>query len=296
MYSDSDQVRIGNSTYTLGSPGVNNEYEPFMYKLSPSGELLWSKYFPTTNAISVFSNYYFFDPITDNLIVFFEMNPGSFTVGSTTITNSSSVSRVVIAVFDQHGNLLNHYFFSLSGGTQSSESMDNLTWFTNFNSGYSQFTFNYYINGTNLSFNPDFTGQTSSLETITSSSNYQLDYQLRVFNHFIDSSAKVTASDRCTLSPPEGKSPWLFGAIPTGRTSIKLFVSPGDGPFNSYTFRYGLNRNEMIYGWADVPFAGAWTYDINYLKPGTSYTFQVRSGNGCAVGPWSHEVTAKTFK
>lgn len=304
MYVDSDAVKIGNTTYVKNIQGLNNVYETFVYKINASGAIEWSKYFPSVSNTSTTPTYVYVEPLSGTFITTVILPAGgAMQVDGITYTNSYSISRYLFIQMSSTGTVQYVSFLGVTG-TTSDLTYENIASpdfvsYTNPITRTTKMMVQIDLEGVNQQFNMDFSKQSSSnISTINDWVFHQLYYTLTPRYASTGSSAGTTdrQPEGCTSPPPVGKAPWLFGAIPTSSTSVKLFVAPGDGPFNSYTFRYGPSRDQFIYGWADVPFTGSWIYDIEHLEPGKSYTFQVRSGNGCAVGPWSHEVTARTLR
>ncbi len=100
----------------------------------------------------------------------------------------------------------------------------------------------------------------------------------------------------CTDSAPTG-TPNLF-QIDATSTQATLYFAPVSGSVSSYYISYGLSSGNYQYGTnlPSNPTGGALSYTINSLAPNTTYYFTIRSGNGCATGQWSNEMSAKTAK
>jgi LysM repeat protein len=75
-----------------------------------------------------------------------------------------------------------------------------------------------------------------------------------------------------------------------------LYFTEANNPVNKYVLEYGTKSGEYPYGVQDmgVNSRGQMTYLVKSLSPNTAYYFKVRGGNGCAVGTWSNEISAKT--
>lgn len=114
------------------------------------------------------------------------------------------------------------------------------------------------------------------------------------------SSITTSSTDRSTPScgdqAPGAKAPWLYGAIPQDGSSILLYFTPSDNPVNKYVLKYGTKPGDYPYGVQDmgVNSRGQMTFLVKSLSPNTAYYFRVRGRNGCATGPWSNEISAKT--
>ncbi len=101
----------------------------------------------------------------------------------------------------------------------------------------------------------------------------------------------------CTDSLPGAKVPWLYGASAQNSSSILIYFTAADEPVGKYVLEYGTKSGEYPYGSQNlcVNSRGQMTYLVGSLSPNTTYYFRVRAGNGCAVGEWSNEISAKTF-
>ena len=92
-------------------------------------------------------------------------------------------------------------------------------------------------------------------------------------------------------------SPQIFKTIATNKDVTLNFV-PIITNTNGYQIIYGDNhKNLQFFTEYDQGFSpGALLYTIHQLKPNTTYYFQMRARNGCATGPWSNAVKAKTTR
>ena len=88
----------------------------------------------------------------------------------------------------------------------------------------------------------------------------------------------------------------MYGAIAQDSESILLYFTEADNPVDKYVLEYGTKSGNYIYGAQDmgVNSRSQMTYLVRSLSPNTIYYFKVRAGNGCATGPWSNEISAKT--
>jgi peptidoglycan/xylan/chitin deacetylase (PgdA/CDA1 family) len=100
----------------------------------------------------------------------------------------------------------------------------------------------------------------------------------------------------CKDEMPGLKAPWLYGAIANTSNSVLLYFTPGDNPIDKYVLEYGTQSGIYKYGVQDlgVNSPEQMTFLVSSLAPYTTYYFRIRSGNGCAVGPWSNEITTRT--
>ena len=57
---------------------------------------------------------------------------------------------------------------------------------------------------------------------------------------------------------------------------------------------FGNKSGDYIFSAASIGKRDATNYTVSFLSPGTTYYFRIRAGNGCAVGPWSNEISATT--
>lgn len=106
----------------------------------------------------------------------------------------------------------------------------------------------------------------------------------------ISSSAKPPS---CDAAPPSG-NPWLYGTIARSATSVELYFTDADEPYDHYALEYGTSPGEYQWGATNIGGRGSRTYIVDSLQPNTTYYFRVRAGNGCATGEWSNELSATT--
>lgn len=110
------------------------------------------------------------------------------------------------------------------------------------------------------------------------------------------SNSSSSSAPSCNDQAPGTKAPWLYGAITQDAGSILLYFTEADNPVDNYVLEYGISPGKYQYGAQNmgVNLRGQMTYLVRLLSPNTTYYFRVRAGNGCAVGPWSNEISAKT--
>lgn len=108
------------------------------------------------------------------------------------------------------------------------------------------------------------------------------------------SSNSIPAPPVCTDTPPGEISPWLFSAIPQSESTILLQFTDAESPVSHYVLEFGTKPG--IYPWSAQNIGGNGTesYLVGSLSPNATYYFRVRGSNGCATGPWSNEISAKT--
>lgn len=110
------------------------------------------------------------------------------------------------------------------------------------------------------------------------------------------SNSSSSSAPVCGDTPPGAKAPWLYGAIAQDSGSVLLYFTPSDDPVDKYVLEYGTKSGDYPYGVQDmgVNSRGQMTFLVKSLSLNTIYYFRVRGGNGCATGPWSNEISAKT--
>src|SRR5581483_7765797 len=72
-----------------------------------------------------------------------------------------------------------------------------------------------------------------------------------------------------------------------GQNSATLFITPPEIAVTDYYVSYGVSPGQLPFGTSvHIPHSsGVVELKINDLKPNTQYYFEVRAGNGCALGP-----------
>lgn len=108
------------------------------------------------------------------------------------------------------------------------------------------------------------------------------------------SSNETVSPSVCLDSKPNG-IPWITKAVAKSESSIRIDFSKAGDPVTHYAIEYGTKSGEYIYGSTYIGDKNTKSYLVEYLKPGTTYYFRIRAGNGCAVGDWSNEVSATTM-
>lgn len=116
-----------------------------------------------------------------------------------------------------------------------------------------------------------------------------------------DSSQPLTApsgenvsAPSCSDSAPSGV-PDLF-QVDAGGTFVNLNFTTVTGNVSGYQISYGLNTNDSQYGDFYGYSGPKWVVNrvVSGLSPNTSYSFKVRTVNGCNAGGWSKTVQVKT--
>jgi hypothetical protein len=108
------------------------------------------------------------------------------------------------------------------------------------------------------------------------------------------SSSSGGGSSSCGDTPPTG-APNLF-QINTTSTKATLYFAPAAGSVSDYFISYGYTPGDQRFavllnqGYS----SGVLNFTINYLQPGTTYYFMIRSDNGCATGSWGNEMKITT--
>lgn len=100
-------------------------------------------------------------------------------------------------------------------------------------------------------------------------------------------------SSGCSEASPTNP-PDLF-QIDAKNTQARIYFAPAGSNISSYYLSFGLGNLDEGYGAPlNIDARGAAYYDVTYLKPNTTYTFKIRGANGCAAGPWSNSLRART--
>lgn len=104
------------------------------------------------------------------------------------------------------------------------------------------------------------------------------------------SGGRVSAPTCPDLPPPN--APDLF-QINSSADAVTLSFSPVGSPRDRYVVQYGTAAGQYQHAYEfENSEDGVVLAQIKSLQPGTQYFFTVRAGNGCAVGPWSNELSA----
>lgn len=127
-------------------------------------------------------------------------------------------------------------------------------------------------------------------------------YDIGAYEYITSSTPSTTPSTPGPASPQictnisPLTSPDLF-QINLTNVGAKIYCAPALGNIDRYYIAYSnTNENaeehgvELLQGYS----SGVLSFDINLLKPYTTYYFKIRAGNGCMPGPWSNILSAKT--
>ncbi|MFA7301217.1 MAG: fibronectin type III domain-containing protein [Candidatus Shapirobacteria bacterium] len=174
-------------------------------------------------------------------------------VGDTTVWYSGSLK----SLFDNATHTL---------GQIPSNSTKEINWTASFN----QDAGNEYQNISNL-FNIDF-NFTCDDPPLTPSNN--------IVNH-----DAPTCNDTVPTAPPVN-----FTATP-GTNSVTLNWQKPTGTFTYYLIAFGDNQNADKYGNPNIGGTTTDSYIVNGLSSGKTYYFKIRTGNGCAPGPFSNIIS-----
>jgi hypothetical protein len=125
---------------------------------------------------------------------------------------------------------------------------------------------------------------------------YEITYQLTQNTTNSLNSFLFPSSPICTDFIPQGKAPWLFGAIPEDTTSIRIYFTEASLPVTHYALVYGTNSGDYHYGVINMGLneRNQMSFKVKALAPGTNYYFKIMAINGCSPGNWSNEISAKT--
>ena len=79
--------------------------------------------------------------------------------------------------------------------------------------------------------------------------------------------------------------------VTAGTNSVTLNWTKPGGTFTYYLIAFGDNVNADKYGNPNIGSPDTTSYTVNSLSSGTPYYFKIRTGNGCAPGPFSGIVS-----
>lgn len=105
---------------------------------------------------------------------------------------------------------------------------------------------------------------------------------------------KSSSSPECTDTIPLGRVPWLYQANPVDSTSIIFRFVNWQSPVDHFAVEYGVESGNYQFAVGNIGNGETTSYTVQELNPNTTYFFRVRSGNGCATGSWSNELSLKT--
>lgn len=114
-------------------------------------------------------------------------------------------------------------------------------------------------------------------------------------------SPEPSSSDSSSPAPPPGPpvcnnttpslAPINFTAV-AGQNSVTLSWSKPSTSFTYYLIAYSEQDNAEKYGNPNIGGPDTLSYTVSNLSAGTKYYFKIRTGNGCAPGPFSSIISA----
>jgi hypothetical protein len=107
-------------------------------------------------------------------------------------------------------------------------------------------------------------------------------------------SSSSPGAPECTDAKPTGPNPWLYQANANDGSSITLRFTNWQSPVTYFALEYGTKAGEYQFGVANLGGKETTSYTVKSLSSNTTYYFRVRTGNGCATGDWSNEISVKT--
>jgi len=111
------------------------------------------------------------------------------------------------------------------------------------------------------------------------------------FNFMCDDDNNINISDSLCHDTTPSRFPQNVKAF-GGQNSVTLtWEEPSDG-FTYYLIAYSEENHAATYGNPNVGGKGTSSYTVNNLSAGTQYFFKIRTGNGCASGPFSAIISA----
>ncbi|MFZ3301085.1 MAG: carboxypeptidase regulatory-like domain-containing protein [Microgenomates group bacterium] len=97
----------------------------------------------------------------------------------------------------------------------------------------------------------------------------------------------------CSSTTPSGNSPWIFSANSNDSSSVTLKFVNYQTPITHFVIEYGIKSGEYKYSVDNIS-KDVNSYTLEKLNLNTTYFFRIRTGNGCATGSWSNEISSKT--
>jgi len=98
----------------------------------------------------------------------------------------------------------------------------------------------------------------------------------------------------CSSTTPTGNSPWIYSATSNDSSSVTLKFVNYQTPITHFVIEYGIKSGEYKYSVDNID-KNATSYTLTKLNAATTYFFRIRTGNGCATGSWSNEISTKTL-
>ncbi|OGJ40575.1 MAG: hypothetical protein A2378_01820 [Candidatus Pacebacteria bacterium RIFOXYB1_FULL_44_10] len=268
----------------------NGNYDACLAKYNSAGEFQWVRSWGGTGSdqafsvvLDTFNNVYVIGIISETV----DLDPSD--TGVTSYTSQGNTD-IFVSQFDSTGN----FGWSLAFGGTGMDYIEDIVLSDN-----KLITTGYFSNTTDLDPTSGINNFTSAGNTDIFVSYYTLDVVGQTLSNIsssTDDSSSSTSTSVCSDQAPGVKPPWLYGAIAQDSESILLYFTEADNPVDKYVLEYGTKSGNYIYGAQDmgVNSRSQMTYLVRSLSPNTIYYFKVRAGNGCATGPWSNEISAKT--
>jgi hypothetical protein len=210
------------------------------------------------------------------------MNP--ITVSNVSVTPSTTTATVTWTT-NQTGSTKVNYGLTSSYGSSTTES-DITTRVLNHSASLSSLTTctTYHFQTVSNDLNGN---QTSSTDQSFTTTGCVVSTQ----QTFLSSASTPVCSD----TTPIGLTPWLYSATTKNGNQIEIKFTNWQTPTDHFVLEYGTTSNNYQFAAGNIGGKEINSYTVNYLNPNTTYYFRIRAGNGCAVGSWSNEISAKTL-
>jgi hypothetical protein len=153
----------------------------------------------------------------------------------------------------------------------------------------------------------EINSQSNKIYTLTASLSPELGNELQNlsanfslnFNFTCDDEPNSSTSSSTAASTPDtvchdnspSQIPQNLKAV-AGQNSVTLTWDEPTDNFTYYLIAYSTNDTADTYGNPNVGSKGTKSYTVKDLSAGTKYYFKIRTGNGCAPGPFSTIVSA----
>lgn len=137
-----------------------------------------------------------------------------------------------------------------------------------------------------------------TLGTLTAGDNYSVEFIPADFT--INSQSNSSSSTNSSSNPPGAPvcnesapslAPMNFRAV-AGKNSVTLYWDKPNTNFTYYLIAYSDQASADKYGNPNIGGPNTTSYTVGDLSAGTTYYFKIRTGNGCAPGPFSTIVSA----
>ena len=102
-----------------------------------------------------------------------------------------------------------------------------------------------------------------------------------------------SSASTCSSLTPTGNSPWIYSAVSNSSSSVTLKFVNYQTPIDHFVIEYGTKTGEYKYSVDNID-KNATSYTLTKLNAATTYFFRIRTGNDCATGSWSNEISVKT--